>query len=225
MGDKASRALHLLPCPPPNHTPAAPYFSKPRRQRQTLGMPGATPAGNSWQGGTQLPGELSPQQEVCLEGRHGVALAPPHLASWAPSLHSHGLQAGNLGYTRPHAGQPLRTLQNTCGLFWMWPPPAMWGWLATLVPMHRKLHQGWGPPHSLDPGGHRRSGPGTSSSTIQPCQANAVGKGERDQGWNSICPTLKLSILFYFIFYLLFVFLELHLRHMEVPTLGVKLEL
>lgn len=84
MGDKASRALHLLPCPPPNHTPAAPYFSKPRRQRQTLGMPGATPAGNSWQGGTQLPGELSPQQEVCLEGRHGVALAPPHLASWAP---------------------------------------------------------------------------------------------------------------------------------------------
>ena len=38
-------------------------------------------------------------------------------------------------------------------------------------------------------------------------------------------PRQELLVLFVFIFYLFFVFLGLHLKHMEVPRLGIKLEL
>ena len=38
-------------------------------------------------------------------------------------------------------------------------------------------------------------------------------------------PRQELLVLFVFIFYLFFVFLGLHLKHMEVPRLGIQSEL
>lgn len=174
----------------PAHLPAMalllPTSPSPRDMSQVLGMPGAAPAGNSWQSRAQVAGEIRPQQEVCFEGRGAVSLMPPHLASWAhpaPGCQSHGPAGWKLGehevqgdHIAHFRGRPI------CGVFWMWLPAAVWGGLATVVPMHRKLHRGWGSPHSLEPGGDVRSEPGTSSSIIQLSQANTVGKGDRDQG-------------------------------------------
>ena len=66
-----------LPATRPSHTPATPWFPKAWRCQTDLGYAWDHPACNRWQGRAQMPGKLTPQQEVCLEGRRGVALVPP----------------------------------------------------------------------------------------------------------------------------------------------------
>lgn len=81
----------FCPAPLPATPLPLPVSPSPGDGRQIWGTPRITRAGNSWQGRTQVPGKLTPQQEVCLQGRHGVALMPPAVAlvtSWAqPALH------------------------------------------------------------------------------------------------------------------------------------------
>lgn len=99
---------HLLAMPQP-----LPTSPSPGDTRQALGTPGTASAGTSWQGRAQLPGETSPQQEVCLEGRGAVALTPSHLASWAlpaPGHHSHGPESQKLG---KHEAQGRGTTSHT----------------------------------------------------------------------------------------------------------------